>query len=746
MKNKNNTISVATLFRQDRKFLLKYSGLFATAIGLVGAIGGMAYVGAQIQDKHLRNTTVLNALGTEKALSQQISKNILLLQREWRDGARINTTELGELVAGRSRFEAILNGLKGAAPIAEAPTLGEQYAIELDKLAKAFAPMGAQIDILGQAGAILAKNKGDLSERDTWLAGRKAFSLTTVSGRANDVPNAFINSPSAFKPTLSANSEAAAAVSEQVTKTANVFNSYAGDLLAATGALNAHVNAEIGALEESDSLLQQRIGYVGAAMFLLMLAYFIRKNILADYLINKSDRERVAILQNLGEGLFLMNAGGEVESQVSEYAKKIFGETFGPGSNVLDALRSSIDPDSIDAAKQYVALLCDSKRRNLKAHAIRKINPLNQITISGPLGAMHVGFNFSKIQDESGRVTSLLVSVIDSTGEVRLKDELGKEIERNSAQFKLLSELATAANRAEILALVVDIIEWVEISNASIANKGANGLEFLRVVKTLQRDAHTFKNRAGEQGLSPISHFMHDLETTMIAATKTGAVNADKLLEVPNRFKDILKALSVYRSILLPHGAIGGNAPAKPVFAQIESAAMDQAERSGKQVKFTASGVEPEKCLDEAMLRALRDALLHVAKNSVVHGIETTQERQAAAKNAVGKVALLGRIEDGFFKCSLLDDGRGIDTETVRRKLGDIPAWKVKAATMSRRELLNAVFIDGVSTRDIIDHDSGRGIGLAACKEFIENAGGAVEVTSSDGKGCAFDIKMPVAH
>jgi signal transduction histidine kinase len=734
-KKKAAKVSIVAMLRQDKGFIRKYAGLFATATTLVGAIGGMAYLGAQIQETHVRNAAILTSLGTEKALSQQISKNILLLQREWRDGKRVNRGELSELTSGRSRFQAILDSLAGLKPLSGVPSPGNQYRGELDKLAKAFAPMGAQIDILGGAGAAMAGSAGQ-NDRDLWLASRKAFSLVSTAGREDDVPNAFIDNPDLFKAAPTAESTAQASMSEEVTKTANTFNNYAGELLSAVDALDAKVGKDIGDQDERASDEQRRIGYLGAALFLLTLVYFIRKNILADYLIRKNDRERVAILDNLGEALFLMDTDWNVQGQVSEFTKRLFGGDFGPGSNALEAIRRTLDDEKANQAQRFAQLF-----KTRTPSAIKGMNPLSLVNLQGVDGEMHVGFKFSKIVDEAGRMVSILVSAADSTDQVILKSALAQEVSRNSAQFTLLSELVASPNREAVLALVVEVIAWIEKCNASLKAPAPMELARFHNVREIAGEAHTFKAQAEGAGLGPIVNALHDLETELLGASKNGAVNPEALLQTPLRFKRMLETLSVYRLILAPATASAGAAIA--VFAEIKNIVESQALRSGKTVVFRALGDAPEDALNAEGVSAIRACLTHIAKNSVIHGVETEETRAAAGKRREGKVSVACRVENGSDLCTVFDDGGGVDAEAIRRKLMADPKTSATAPRMSRRELVEMTFADGMSTREEVDTDSGRGIGLSAARSRIKALGGAISVKSSEGKGSEFTIVLP---
>lgn len=740
--SKLSKFSAVAMGLRARESMMKYSGVFAAATIFISSIGGMAYVADQVQKKQRHNALVLSALSAEMALTQQISKNILLLQREWRDGQRINAAELSELLAARARFESLVDGLSGKAIVAEAPPLGPEHADGLNRLAKAFAPLGAQIDILGRAQELVVQGRERAGARGEWLSKRKAFSLVSTLGREDDVPNAFVNAPGAFKARQTEESAAAAAVSEQVTKTANAFNNYAGDLFAGARALHSKVGADIAAAEERDALAQLRIALLGAGLSLLALGYFVRRIVASHAVIDKSAREHTAMMQTIRSGLFLIDKDWNVLSRPSAYTRNIFGETFAEGSNLMDALSLSVGPDDLGDAKRFTDILCS--RLDLSSAAIEKLNPLGHLSMRGPSGELHVGFHFEQVLDAAGRLGALLVSVADSTEQIKLKAELDRAVLVNKEQLKLLSVLADAPDSSAVLGLVVELMVWVAERVADIKQDTAMGPARVASMGALVHETHTYKGRARDSGLTPIGHLLHDLEETLVGATKSGAVSPAILAGVLARLSDILDALSVYRAVL---GARGYGKEVQTLAAEIERVAIGQAHRSGKDIVFSvSSGAEdaPEARLPEPMRRVLRDALVHLVKNAVIHGIEFKPERVAAGKRPMGGLTLGFKVEGGFYCCSLFDDGRGVDTEALRQKLASMEGGEGRAAALSREELLRSVFNDGLSTLSDVDEDAGRGIGLAACKRAIEAAGGGIEVISLDGKGCGFKIRLPM--
>jgi two-component system chemotaxis sensor kinase CheA len=184
--------------------------------------------------------------------------------------------------------------------------------------------------------------------------------------------------------------------------------------------------------------------------------------------------------------------------------------------------------------------------------------------------------------------------------------------------------------------------------------------------------------------------------------------------------------------------------PASTVFAPLERAVRDAAQALQKNVLFASFGGDCR--LDTHVLAALRDALLHVVRNAVAHGIESRQERIAAGKSIQGRVEL--RVERRGNSASFIcrDDGRGIDVDAVRRvavRRGFVEPSN--AASLGLEEVVRIIMKGGVSTSSTVDEVSGRGIGLDVVRETAERLKGEVRVRSERGQGTSVEILVPVS-
>jgi len=159
-----------------------------------------------------------------------------------------------------------------------------------------------------------------------------------------------------------------------------------------------------------------------------------------------------------------------------------------------------------------------------------------------------------------------------------------------------------------------------------------------------------------------------------------------------------------------------------------------------KEIDFEILGTDLQ--LDKLLCDAIADPLLHLVRNAVDHGIETTEERLLAGKTARGIVRIEAFSEGCRTRVCVTDDGRGINPEIVSRAaeaLGIID----KGVTLNMERTLRLIFRPGFSTVSSPSRVSGRGVGLDVVETAVERVGGEIRVSSVPGGKSSFEIRLP---
>jgi two-component system, chemotaxis family, sensor kinase CheA len=163
----------------------------------------------------------------------------------------------------------------------------------------------------------------------------------------------------------------------------------------------------------------------------------------------------------------------------------------------------------------------------------------------------------------------------------------------------------------------------------------------------------------------------------------------------------------------------------------------------GKRVRVETEGDDTE--LDRTLIEAIKDPLMHLVRNAVDHGIETTAEREAAGKPVEGLLRIAASHEGGQVTIKLQDDGHGIDLDKVRARAVERGVLTAEAASrLSTRDAIDMIFRPGFSTADAVTNLSGRGVGMDVVKTNLARIGGTVDVATEAGVGTTYTLKIPL--
>jgi two-component system chemotaxis sensor kinase CheA len=183
--------------------------------------------------------------------------------------------------------------------------------------------------------------------------------------------------------------------------------------------------------------------------------------------------------------------------------------------------------------------------------------------------------------------------------------------------------------------------------------------------------------------------------------------------------------------------------PIGRLFKKYPRLARDLARSLGKDVELVLSGEETE--MDKTMIEDLNDPLVHLVRNAVDHGVETTEARLAANKPEKSLVNLSARQEGYHIQITISDDGRGMRPEAIRNKAIEKGLITSEVAnTLDENQCLELIFLPGFSTKDEISSVSGRGVGMDVVKTNIQKMNGSIRIDSEPGKGTTIAISLPL--
>jgi two-component system chemotaxis sensor kinase CheA len=220
--------------------------------------------------------------------------------------------------------------------------------------------------------------------------------------------------------------------------------------------------------------------------------------------------------------------------------------------------------------------------------------------------------------------------------------------------------------------------------------------------------------------------------STSIEETKTRNAVLERLELLERHIRDMQDSIMSIRMV-----------PMESIYSKFPKVVRDISRKLGKKVEFKHYGDNVE--IDKAMIEGLTDPLMHIIRNSLDHGLETPDVRQASGKDEVGSISISAEQANGQMIITIEDDGKGIDAERVAKKAleqGQIDENQYN--TMNDNEKAMLVFGAGVSTAEKITDISGRGVGMDVVKTNIQKLGGAIRLDTVLGKGTVITIMLPL--
>lgn len=183
--------------------------------------------------------------------------------------------------------------------------------------------------------------------------------------------------------------------------------------------------------------------------------------------------------------------------------------------------------------------------------------------------------------------------------------------------------------------------------------------------------------------------------------------------------------------------------PIQKVFGKFPRMVRDMSRNLGKDIDLEIFGEDTE--VDKTVIENIGDPLVHIIRNSIDHGIESPEERQAKGKPKKGRIIISAYQKGTMIVIEVSDDGKGIDVESVKKKaLSKGLITEEDVQRMSDDAAINLIFLPGFSTKEVSTELSGRGVGMDVVKTNVAKLNGYVEVITKKDIGSTFKISLPL--
>ena len=456
------------------------------------------------------------------------------------------------------------------------------------------------------------------------------------------------------------------------------------------------------------------------------------------------ERDEIALMRDsLKIGLFFIDRNYIIQDQYSRYLEELFSQTDLCGKNFIDLLASSFIPNELNIIKDYLNMVFEN---TFDQSMLNDINPFAELEYINEYLSEKKVFQcgFATIRRDNGEVFAL-VSVYDITAKVDLQRKLEEEEYKRQEEMKTIYEFLQV--EPQIFSDFIEDMEhqFVEI-NKTLKNYMLSEHEKL---VSIYQSMHAIKSNAFTLEQNTFGNKVHNLECIIKNLRNKEKINfedfinftmeIEKLIDEKERYKAIIKKINVHK-----HKTNSKD------MSQVQHLLLETLTKTvknisidmNKKVKLAVGKIEDD-AIEAAPRGVIKEVLMQLIRNSVVHGIESPEERSAAGKKKTGVIRLSIKIKDNKLYVKLEDDGKGLDYHKIAKKAINLNLIKPEDRK-NRKVLLDVIFSPGFSTAETEGVHAGRGIGLNLVRDRVRSNKGAIKIKSEPGKGTVFHIYFPV--
>lgn len=695
---------------------------------LVGILGFNFYMSAKIG----KETIAINLSGRQGILTQELAKHVLNIDllTEGSEGkvdlpeVRIATTELEKT---RDLFDKTLEAFEQG----KSTTDAQGQTIVLDKVIN---PEGIKSLQAGKA---------------IWLPYRRlidSFVLSVDSGSTN-------------KGAINFASDYTRLFNDRLFNEMNDLN----------GALAEDSNRQTSLVQ-----LVQTVGFVLALLLFFYIIFgALRRLFRTDKELEKARQETTNIMKTVKEGLFLLDKSLVVGNEYSGELERVLGKKKLAGRSLNNLVQDIVSIKDFEATEDFIEQLFNPK---VVEDLVHDLNPLDRVMASvnndaGVAETRYLSFGFSRVYEQE-TITHVLVSIADITQEVLLECRLEKERLQNEEQLEMLASIlhVDSAMMEEFMNHVEQVCER---TNDELRRPKQSKMALINKLSAIYREVHSIKGEASALELKGFVSQIDEMET-QVAKLKSKAdltgndfltltVHLEKLIEMSNKVRELQQKLggmitnkttvavdSVQRvstgteasSEATGEGPLDTNSVLPETL--LTQFVKQAAERNQKKVNLVTEGLETLNLPKDKQLM-VKDIVIQLLRNAVVHGIELPEKRVAMGKTEQGGVLVrVLQKADNNVDLTLEDDGAGIDFYRLKIEAEAQGYFRKQSIPPTKVQLLKFMFKSGVSTLSDSHEDGGRGVGMDVIRHRIQSLGGKIRIDSEKGKFTRFIIRFPI--
>jgi HPt (histidine-containing phosphotransfer) domain-containing protein len=466
-------------------------------------------------------------------------------------------------------------------------------------------------------------------------------------------------------------------------------------------------------------------------------------------LIEAVNTENRKYLENVSEGLVLLDRSFLMKNQYSRAFVDIFHDADIAGRNFIDYLFRDGDKQSAERKElqDFLTILFNNETADIDM--IFDVNPLKNrgITVKGPDGKplkKSIQVDFKRVFGQDNKIENLLAIVNDRTRAIETQRELVDERTKREEELDMIQSILKLSP-ATLADFFTETYAQIHNAEALLSGNpdGDRMNEAFREIHSLRGTAHTLGFRRLSDNAQKVEYVLAqarddsgairpEIPVSFLGQFNTLYDELDKIHGLFDRFKFI-----VNQNMSRQEENLQGQLD--EFLGLMQNMVKDLSKELGKEIVFRYR--KTVKVLP--FLNRIRNPLIHLVRNAIDHGIEDTYERLAKGKLGFGVIQLAISLSNKTYTIDVQDNGRGISFEEIRKKAVERKLFPADKTDFSHNELVKFIFIPGFSSKDRHTDISGSGVGLDIVKDSVQKLGGKIRVVTRENKGTRFRIVIP---
>ncbi len=461
-------------------------------------------------------------------------------------------------------------------------------------------------------------------------------------------------------------------------------------------------------------------------------------------------KETDTILKNVEEGIFILDKDHLIGSQHSAALCEMLNFKDPAQKKLVDIFKDKVGEKEIENIQDYLDLMFNP---DIDEQTLGDLNPLTKVNLNflkkdELLSTEKVlAFKFQRIMINQ-KISSLMATVTDITEKVKL----AKKLEESEEQSKLQMEwfLGILHVEPQMLKEFIDGATREMDKIEQMFKKDTSENNYLSVLKDIYQSIHLVKGNASLLDLKYFANNAHAFEEKIEGLQDKKSLSARDFIPLVMQLGELRASIGEIYNMIERISQIHTHFRPKRSFENqmminsIKNLISNLSRDLKKDVQFVHDKFKGEQLPYEYRL-LIKDLLIQMVRNSMAHGIESPEERKQNNKAAKGRIEISTFSKNGDFCFKFKDDGQGIKLKKLREAAENSGKWKKNEIDKwDNSQIAELIFEPGISTSETADLNAGRGVGMGAIKESVENNQGKISMNFKEGKFMEFIVNLPV--